>query len=293
MTRACNSGRGQKKKKKKKEDGSSRSYRRPTFLPFGRVPGALSRLLFSPFPCYYRPYLGLAVSFLPRHHVPRTRVLYLADSTDLSSSNTAASFSFNLAAEKSVDSSLLFLFSFFFSPSLGTSINSRFIFFLPFLRLSFFLSLSRSFFFSPSIYLSIYLSGFVGTRLFASLFPRFLRMAGFGERTTLPPLNTANAFMNMHRDDPVQPGWMLAVESDMLARNRFISWYLIPLYTSQGQEGRETGRECSRLSLTFALETSSEVDSATSFRIGKLGSGEDFGLGFEEFPIRDRCCVIT
>lgn len=53
------------------------------------------------------------------------------------------------------------------------------------------------------------------------------------------------------------------------------------------------GRECSRLSLTFALETSSEVDSATSFRIGKLGSGEDFGLGFEEFPIRDRCCVIT
>lgn len=155
------------------------------------------------------------------------------------------------------------------------------------------LSLSRSFFFSPSIYLSIYLSGFVGTRLFASLFPRFLRMAGFGERTTLPPLNTANAFMNMHRDDPVQPGWMLAVESDMLARNRFISWYLIPLYTSQGQEGRETGRECSRLSLTFALETSSEVDSATSFRIGKLGSGEDFGLGFEEFPIRDRCCVIT
>ena len=71
------------------------------------------------------------------------------------------------------------------------------------------LSLSRSFFFSPSIYLSIYLSGFVGTRLFASLFPRFLRMAGFGERTTLPPLNTANAFMNMHRDDPVQPGWML------------------------------------------------------------------------------------
>lgn len=41
----CNSGRGQKKK----EEGSSRSYR-PTFLPFGRVPGALSRLLFSPFP---------------------------------------------------------------------------------------------------------------------------------------------------------------------------------------------------------------------------------------------------
>ena len=126
-------------------------------MPFGRVPGALSRLLFSPFPCYYRPYLGLAVSFLPRHHVPRTRVLYLADSTDLSSPNTAASFSFNLAAEKSVDSSLLFLFSFFFSPSLGTSINSRFISFLPFLRLSLFLSLSRSFFFSPSIYLSIYL----------------------------------------------------------------------------------------------------------------------------------------
>ena len=102
-----------------------------------------------------------------------------------------------------------FSFLFFFSPSLGTSINSRFISFLPFLRLSLFLSLSRSFFFSPSIYLSIYLSGFVGTRLFASLFPRFLRMAGFGERTTLPPLNTANAFMNMHRDDPVQPGWML------------------------------------------------------------------------------------
>lgn len=191
-----------------------------------------------------------------------------------------------------------FFFSFLFFLSLSWYFHQlhqlqRFIFFLPFLRLSLFLSLSRSFFFSPSIYPSIYLSGFVGIRLFASLFPRFLRMAGFGERTTLPPLNTANAFMNMHRDDPVQPGWMLAVESDMLARNRFISWYLIPLYTSQGQEGRETGRECSRLSLTFALETSSEVDSATSFRIGKLGSGEDFGLGFEEFPIRDRCCVIT
>lgn len=179
-------------------------------MPFGRVPGALSRLLFSPFPCYYRPYLGLAVSFLPRHHVPRTRVLYLADSTDLSSPNTAASFSFNLAAEKSVDSSLLFLFSFFFL-SLSWYFHQLPFHLFPSVSkaISFSLSLSRSFFFSPSIYLSIYLSGFVGTRLFASLFPRFLRMAGFGERTTLPPLNTANAFMNMHRDDPVQPGWML------------------------------------------------------------------------------------
>lgn len=57
----------------------------PTFLPFGRVPGALSWLLFSPtvvrYSCYYRPYLHLLVSFLLRFHVlPETRV-YLADST--------------------------------------------------------------------------------------------------------------------------------------------------------------------------------------------------------------------
>lgn len=160
MTRACNSGRGQKKKKKKKEDGSSRSYRRPTFLPFGRVPGALSRLLFSPFPCYYRPYLGLAVSFLPRHHVPRTRVLYLADSTDLSSSNTAASFSFNLAAEKSVDSSLLFLFSFFSLPLLvlpSTPSTPTFHLF-PSVSKAISFSLSLSFIFFLPVYLSIYLS---------------------------------------------------------------------------------------------------------------------------------------
>lgn len=157
MTRACNSGRGQKKKKKKKEDGSSRSYRRPTFLPFGRVPGALSRLLFSPFPCYYRPYLGLAVSFLPRHHVPRTRVLYLADSTDLSSSNTAASFSFNLAAEKSVDSSLLFLFSFFFL-SLSWYFHQLPFHLFPSVSKAISFSLSLSFIFFLPVYLSIYLS---------------------------------------------------------------------------------------------------------------------------------------
>lgn len=157
MTRACNSGRGQKKKKKKKEDGSSRSYRRPTFLPFGRVPGALSRLLFSPFPCYYRPYLGLAVSFLPRHHVPRTRVLYLADSTDLSSPNTAASFSFNLAAEKSVDSSLLFLFSFFFL-SLSWYFHQLPFHLFPSVSKAISFSLSLSFIFFLPVYLSIYLS---------------------------------------------------------------------------------------------------------------------------------------
>lgn len=108
----CNSGRGQKKKRRKFLAQLSADIF--AFWPCSRRAFTVI-VLTVPCPCYYRPYLRLAVSFLPRHHVPRTRVSYLADSTDLSSSNTAPSFSFNLAVEKSVDSPLLFLFSFFFS----------------------------------------------------------------------------------------------------------------------------------------------------------------------------------
>lgn len=74
----------------------------------------------------------------------------------------------------------------------------------------------------------------------------------------------------------------------MLARNRFISWYLISCIPVGQRDERV-------LEIEFDLRFGNffEVDSATSFRIGKLGSREDFGLGFEEFPIGDRCYVIT
>lgn len=87
-------------KKEKKKAGPSRSYRRPTFLPFGRVPGALSRLLFSPFPCYYRPYLRLPVSFLCHAITCRE----LARTLRIPRTCLSRVFSFNLAAEKSLDS---------------------------------------------------------------------------------------------------------------------------------------------------------------------------------------------
>lgn len=210
--------------------------------------------------------------------MPRTRVLYLADSTDLSSSNTAPSFSFNLAVEKSVDSLLLFLFSFFFSLMVlpSTPVSSLFSF----------LRLSLSFIFFLPICLSIYLDSF--PRLFASLFRGFF--AWLVLVNELPYSFEHGQRLHEYASRWPRPTggcWWKVTCWPEIASSRGI-WY--PVY--QWARGMRDGRV---LEIEFDLRFGNffEVDSATSFRIGKLGSREDFGLGFEEFPIGDRCYVIT
>lgn len=172
----------------------------------------------------------------------------------------SANFSFNLAVEKSLDSPPL-------PPSFFFLVYFHQLHLFPFVSKSLSLSLSLvPIFFLP---LSFHLSGFVFEALCSAV-----SFASLVSSRPTTPLNTANAFMNMHSRWP-RPTGGCHVESDMLARNRFISWYLI----SRIRGG------CSRLSLTFALKKLLPRRGFSKFL-------EDFGLGFEEFPIRDRCHVI-
>lgn len=166
----CNSGRGQKKK----EEGSSRSYR-PTFLPFGRVPGALSRLLFSPFPVPVIIVLTFVWLFPSCHAITCRELACCTLRIPRTCPRPTQRRASVLIWPQKNQWIRPFFFS-FLSFFLGTSINSRFISFL----VSKALSLVHLF----SSYLSIYLSGFV-SEAFRLFVPRFLRMAGFGERTTL------------------------------------------------------------------------------------------------------------
>lgn len=154
----CNSGRGQKKK----EEGSSRSYR-PTFLPFGRVPGALSRLLFSPFPVPVIIVLTFVWLFPSCHAITCRELACCTLRIPRTCPRPTQRRASVLIWPQKNQWIRPFFFSFlsFFLVLPSTPVSSLFSF----------LRLSLSFIFFLPICLSIYLDSF--PRLFASLFRGF------------------------------------------------------------------------------------------------------------------------